>query len=102
MYAFIFSYMFYIPSFPIAGLVFAILFNFGLFFITTKSAKKFRVTATILYAPTVLITPFMVGPAFMLMGPDFLGVVGIVVLFLLSLLVFYYFYPWRQPISPSQ
>lgn len=63
--------------------------NFGLFFITTTKAKKMKILATILYSPTVLITPMVVS----LFSPYAPSVIAT---FLLSLLIFYYFNPWRR------
>ena len=65
--------------------------NFGLFFITTTKAKEMRVLATILYSPTVLVTPLVVS----LFSPYYPSVIAT---FLFSLLIYYYFNPWRQDV----
>ena len=62
--------------------------NFGLFFITTTKAREMKVWATILYIPTFFITPIVVGA--------FLSYLGIFILFLCSIFVYYYFNPWRK------
>ncbi len=63
--------------------------NFGLFFITTKKAKKMKIWSTIFYIPTFLLTPFVVGA----LSPYYSG---IFIVFLSAIFVYYYFNPWRS------
>ena len=68
-------------------LIYGIGCNFGLFFITTNRAKKMKIWATILYIPTFVVTPLVVGS----FQPYYLG---IAVVFLCSLFIYYCFNPW--------
>ena len=65
--------------------------NFGLFFITTRKAKTMKVLATILYLPTVLITPLVIS----LFSPYYPSVIAA---FLFSLMTYYHFNPWRKDV----
>ena len=65
--------------------------NFGLFFITTIKARSMRVLATILYSPTVLVTPLVVS----LFSPYYPSVIATL---LFSLLIYYCFNPWRKDV----
>ena len=69
-------------------LIFGIACNFGLFFITTKAAKRNKVCATLTYLPSILITPIFLGGF-----ADRWS--GVILLFGL-LLTYCYFYPWRK------
>ncbi|MCY4524141.1 MAG: hypothetical protein OXB84_05325 [Halobacteriovoraceae bacterium] len=69
-------------------LIFSIACNFGLFFITTKAAKRNKVCATLTYLPSVLITPIFLG--------GFTGRWDWVIFLSGLLLIYYHFYPWRK------
>ena len=69
-------------------LVYGILGNFGLFLITTKVAKNFRLLSTIFYIPTLIITPLVVG--------NFLRHYSTIFVFFLSIIIYYKFNPWRK------
>jgi hypothetical protein len=62
----------------------SILYNFGLYFITTKWATKWRVFSTILYIPAFILTPIKVG------GDYFWAIL------ILSILIFIKYFPWRK------
>ena len=70
-------------------LIYGIIGNFGLFFITTKISKKIKLWATFFYIPTLFITPIVVG-AF---TPYYSSMI---ILFLCAIFVYYYFNPWRK------
>ena len=71
------------------NLAMGVVCNFGLYFITTKEAKHHRILATIIYLPSIFISPFFGG--FLIGGGLF--VIGF---FLWSLFVYYWFNPWRK------
>ena len=74
----------YIPHFLAVGLV----CNFGFFFITTPAAKRFKVFATLAYAPTILLTSLVFG-----LRHSFMLANG---LFILATIVYDRFNPWRR------
>ena len=55
--------------------IFGLICNFGLYFITTEKAKRYRVLATLFYLPSIFISPFISGwhPASKRDGKDNLG-----------------------------
>ena len=61
--------------------------NFGLFFITTKRAKKMRIFSTICYIPTVFLTPIITAQYVVWSLP---------IVFFASLIIYWRFNPWRQ------
>ena len=63
--------------------------NFGLYFITTKSAKRHRLLATFVYLPSIFISPFFCGD---ILGSGFF----VITFFLWFLFVYYWFNPWRR------
>ena len=65
-------------------LYYGIILNFGLYFITTKRAKKYKITATVFYLPTIIISPFFIGPLFDSYGAIFFYMVAICLLAFLS------------------
>ena len=68
--------------------IFGLICNFGLYFITTEKARRYRVFATLFYLPSIFISPFIHGYWSDYDGP-------ILVLFALSFCIYYYFNPWR-------
>ena len=70
-------------------LIYGILANYGLFFITMQSAKTMRFCATAFYIPTVLVSPIV--------ASSFINSSIIVfVFFFLAIINFFYFNPWRK------
>ena len=65
-----------------------VLVNFGSFFITTEASRKYRVLSTVLYLPTIVATPFVIGIR--------QSLIFVIVLFVGSLVVYDCFNPWRQ------
>ena len=70
-------------------LVYGLIANFGLFFITTKKARKMRFLATGFYVPTVLVTPIVV-------NYFVVYIIGTLLFFLLMIANYFYFNPWRK------
>ena len=89
-------------------LAYGVAYNIGLYFITTELAKSYRVLSTILYLPTMIISPFFVGH---ILGRIFVSPfsmkltrihdIPIIALFILSFFIYYYFNPWRKVRSAS-
>ena len=69
-------------------LIFGIACNFGLFFITTKAAKKNRFCSTLTFSLSLLVTPIFLG--------SFVDHWGGIILLAGHLLIYFYFYPWRK------
>ena len=78
----------YFIEFFLASLFLALFFNGGLFFVTTEAAKKYRVTSTVCYLPSIFLTPLTIGAG---LGIPF----SVTVLFVYSLVVFFCFNPWK-------
>ena len=83
-----YSLKYFITAF-IVFLIYGILCNFGLFFITTSMAKKYRFFSTFLYLPTFFITPFVVG--------TYLYYLWLVLIpFGATIMIYCYFNPWKK------
>ena len=81
----------------------AIICNAGLYFITTELSKNYRILSTILYLPSIFISPFFTGRVLdtmliMLIFPNYTydGYLSIIAVFILSLYIYYHFNPWRK------
>ena len=70
--------------------LFAFVCNFGLYFITTRAARRNRVLATFIYLPSIFVSPFSCG---YMLGDSNLFVMAF---FLCSLFIYYWFNPWRK------
>lgn len=85
-YAYTTSY--FIRSF-IEFTIIGMICNFGLFFITTKAAKKLRVWTTTFYLPTFFITPLAL--------IQYLPHITYIIIFLLGAIYIYWcLNPWKQ------
>ena len=93
LYDAIFEWYAYTPQYFIRSFIeFTIIgavCNFGLFFMTTKAAKKFRVWATIFYLPTFFIAPF----AIVQYLPH---ITYVVISFSGTVYIYWYFNPWKK------
>lgn len=65
-------------------LIGSILYNFGLYFITTKWAKKWKLVSVLLYIPTLVIAPVKVGGHYWWF------------ILLLSILILIKYFPWKK------
>jgi hypothetical protein len=72
-----------LPKF-LSWLFMSIICNFGLFFITTKLRKQFKIISTILYLPTLLVSPMIV--------PNN----NVIFFYFISILIFIKYFPWRK------
>ncbi len=96
-------------AFFIISMGYGVLGNLGLFFITTKWAKRWKILATILYVPSIFITPVVVGAFLSYFIRIIISIfmrsltweswlpysISIIIVFLSSLLVYRYFNPWK-------
>lgn len=94
LYDAIFEWYAYTPQYFIRSFIeytiIGMICNFGLFFMTTKAAQKFKVWATIFYLPTFFITPMVVG--------NYLSkyIISGVIPFSGAIFIYYHLNPWRK------
>ena len=69
--------------------IYAFIINFGIYFLTTKMSEKYKISATILYLPSLFISPLVNG---YVLGQNYLTII----FFLLFIFLYYYFNPWRR------
>ena len=93
------------------SIVYSIICNIGFYLITTELPKQYRILSTILYLPSIFVSPFftvhMLDPILTeLIFPKYIyyvftnytynGSLLLIALFLLSLYIYYHFNPWRK------